>query len=471
MIQEKVLQNISEFNLIKKNDIVLIGVSGGTDSLALLHLFLGFREKFSLKLYVVHVNHMLRGKEADLDEKFVYEYCQGNKIQVIIKKQDVHKIAKEKNLSLEEAAREVRYKIFHEVGKTLGDYKIAVAHHMNDQAETIFMHIMRGTGIDGLKGMDYVSGKIIRPFLNIPRKEIEDYVHIHGLTPRTDSSNKECIYTRNRVRLELMPFINNKLGVDITKNLVRLSEILKDEDDFVQNFCDDVYETVLKKQNLSEVIIDSEKLSKEHIAIKRRIIRKILKFLKGNLKGMQKVNIEKASEFIEQGRVGTVIHLPANISIYKHYHEIRFYQEAVRDSLYERRELFEAKFENTNKMLVDNMWIKREIFEVQSPPRDLFKRKSKELVQYFDYDKIQKADGEIVIRRRRNGDRIKLFEKGRQKIKDYFINHKIDAYKRDQIFLLACRNEILWIIGYAVTLNFAIDESTTRILKIEVLEK
>jgi tRNA(Ile)-lysidine synthase len=471
VIQDKVLQNIIELNLIQKKDFILIGVSGGIDSLALLHVLLGLKDKLSLKLCVIHVNHMLRGEEADLDQAFVLEYCRGNNLQVIIKKQDVCKIAKEQNLSIEEAAREVRYKIFHEVGKTFGDYKIAVAHHRNDQAETILMHIIRGTGVDGLKGMEFVSGKIIRPFLNISREEIEDYVRYHSLTPRVDSSNQETLYMRNRLRLELMPFIFDKFGVDITKNLLRLSEIVKDEDQFVQNLSHEVYEEVLKAQNPSEVILDFEKFANIHIAMKRRIVRRIIKFLKGNLKGIQKINIEKAIDFIDQGRVGTVIDLPAHIFLYKHYKEIRFLQEERKRSLLSQKNFLETRFENKSEILVDNLWIKKEIINIQTTAENICRRNSKELVQFFDYEKIQRGGCEILFRYRRNGDRIKLFENGRQKIKDYFINHKVDGYKRDQILLLACGNEILWIIGYAVTLNFAIDESTKTILKIEVLKK
>ncbi|MDI3312535.1 MAG: tRNA lysidine(34) synthetase TilS, partial [Thermoanaerobacterium sp.] len=212
-------KTIKEYKMIEKGDKIVIGVSGGPDSICLLNLLLEMKEKYELKLYVVHVNHMLRGADADSDALFVKNVCKGINIPFFLFKEDVRKYAEEKGLSEEAAGREIRYNAFSEVLKKVGGDKIAIAHNKNDVAETILLNILRGAGTAGLVGIKPVNGYIIRPLIRTTRDEILDYLTSKDLGYVIDATNKEDVYRRNRIRLKLIPFIEENFDIDIVENL------------------------------------------------------------------------------------------------------------------------------------------------------------------------------------------------------------------------------------------------------------
>ena len=188
-----------------------------------------------LKLYAAHVNHLLRGEESDEDESYVRDFCEKLNVELKTVHADIKKLAGSKGISLEEAVRILRYELFDNVAHSFLANKIAVAHNKNDQAETVIMNIIRGAGLDGLKAMEHINGRIIRPLLGIERKEIEDYCILHKLNPRIDSSNLENIYTRNKVRLDLVPHINKLFNADILHSITKMSYIIKEESEYIDN--------------------------------------------------------------------------------------------------------------------------------------------------------------------------------------------------------------------------------------------
>ena len=213
--------------MFSEGDKVIVAVSGGPDSISLLHLLHSVKEELHISLVVAHINHCLRGDESDKDEAYVKEICKELKIQHYVRRADIHSIAEKNCVSCETAGREVRYEFFSELLKELNADKIALAHNANDQAETVLMRIMRGTGMEGLVGIKPIRDKIfIRPLINIKREDIEKYCLENHLEPRLDKSNMENIYNRNKVRLELIPYIQENFNKDIISTINRLSSTI-----------------------------------------------------------------------------------------------------------------------------------------------------------------------------------------------------------------------------------------------------
>ena len=273
MIFEKALSTIKKYNLIEKGDKIVLGLSGGPDSVCLLHILNRLREVLDIEVYAAHLNHQIRGLEAQQDALYVSQLCESLGVTFFVKSINVPQYCKDNKLSLEEGARKLRYEMFFEIKESLNANKIAIAHNMNDQAETVLMRMMRGTGLQGLKGIDYIrDGVIIRPILDIERSEIEAYCEEHKLNPRIDSTNLESIYTRNKIRLELIPYMKENFNSNVTESIVRMSNSLKCDNEFIEE------EALKHFRNIScinegNLEIKIEKFKNLHKSLKSRIIR------------------------------------------------------------------------------------------------------------------------------------------------------------------------------------------------------
>lgn len=456
----RVLSTIRKNNLIKNGDCIVVGVSGGPDSICLLHVLWSLRNDLNLKLVAVHINHMLRGDESYRDEEFVKSFCKKLGVELKSIRVDINKAARQKGMSLEEAGREERYRNFEMVADSIGADKIAVAHNKNDQAETVLMNIIRGTGLDGLKGMDYIRGRIIRPLLDIERSEIEAYILEKKLETVIDSSNLEKIYARNKIRLDVIPNIDNLFGCSLVKSIDRMSRLIKDDMDFIDGKVKKAYcDAVLRKEN-EEVELLLRKIKKMHIAIKRRVIRKAIEEVKGNVKGIESIHIENILEMINSGKVGSKIDLPG-IKAARTYESIRFYnKERLTESF-----SFEAVLNIPGITEVGDGKYCIEASVINEFDFSDFKGiKGSSLIQFFDYDKMIEG---INIRKRKEGDLFKpINSNGTKKLKEYFIDNKIPRELRDNIPLIAKGNEIVWIIGYKISDKFKVTENTKKVLKL-----
>ena len=241
MLEEKVLNTITKYNLIKPNDKIVIGVSGGPDSITLLNVLNNLKEKLNIQIYVAHINHMIR-KEADEETEYVKEFCKKINVECFCKKVDVQKEAKKQKIGTEEAGRNIRYAFFYEVAKKVDASKIATAHNSNDNAETVLMNIIRGTSVSGLTGIDAQRGMIIRPLIEIERSEIEEYCQTENLSPKIDKSNYENVYTRNKIRNILIPFIKTEFNPNIIDGINRLSSLATEEEQFVNKIVETEFE-------------------------------------------------------------------------------------------------------------------------------------------------------------------------------------------------------------------------------------
>ena len=304
-MKNKILQTIKKYKLIENGDSIVIGVSGGPDSICLLYVLNDLKKELNFKIYVAHINHMIR-KEADEETEYVKSFCKNIGVECFTKKIDVIEIAKELKMGTEEAGRKIRYDFFEEVLRNTNSNKIATAHNNNDKVETIIMNILRGSGISGLKGLDPIrENKFIKPLIETSREEIENYCEENKLNPRIDKSNNENIYTRNKVRNCVIPYIKKEFNPNILKTINRLSEVATEENEYLNNVTQKTFNEIcisLEKPVIADdctnekinnqIILDLKKFNNLELVIKRRLILYTINELLGTTDGIEKVNID-----------------------------------------------------------------------------------------------------------------------------------------------------------------------------------
>ena len=291
MLKEEVLKTIETYNLIEKNDKIVIGVSGGPDSICLLHVLYGLKERLGIEIVVAHVNHMLRDV-ADLETKYVQNFCKKLGIECYVKKADILEISKTQKKGTEEVGRQVRYDFFDEVAKKTNSNKIATAHNSNDRAETVILNILRGSGLSGLKGIEPIrDNKYIRPLINTDRQDIENYCNDNKLEPKYDKTNNENIYTRNKVRNTVIPYIKKEFNPNIIKTINRLSSLATEENEYLQAITKQEFENLLIEKT-ENIILDLHKFNSLNLVIKRRLILYTINEVLHTTNGIEKVNID-----------------------------------------------------------------------------------------------------------------------------------------------------------------------------------
>ena len=292
MFEKKVLETINKYKMIENGDSVIVAVSGGPDSISLLYTLIRLREKLNIKLTVAHVNHMLRDV-ADSETRYVEHFCECNYVDCFVKRVDVKKLAEEQKIGTEEAGRNVRYDFFEEVFEKIHANKIAIAHNKNDNAETVLMNIMRGTGLSGIKGIEPVrNNKIIRPLIEMDRDSIDKYCSDKSLFPKFDETNLDNSYTRNKVRNLLIPYIKNEFNPNFIDGINRLAELATQEDSYIESVVEKEFNDILISENSQELNIELQKFNELHDFIKSKVIFKCINELFGTTKGIEKVHIE-----------------------------------------------------------------------------------------------------------------------------------------------------------------------------------
>ena len=331
MLKEKVLETIKEYDLIKKGEKIVLCVSGGPDSMCMLHLFCDIKKILDINFVVAHVNHGLR-ENAKIDEEFVKDFCDKNNIDIFIKHANILEESKLLKLGIEETGRKIRYDFFDEVAEKVFAQKIATAHNYKDNAETIIMNVLRGSGMNGLKGIEIKKdNKYIRPLLKCDRKEIEQYCEDNNLNPRHDESNDENIYARNKIRNIVIPYIEKEFNPNIIKTINRLSEISKEESKYIENQTVEKYNEILIEENLSndkkeaKVILNLKKFNEADLVIKRRLILYTINRVLGNTQNIEKINIDDVIKLCSNN-IGNKYLLPnKNIKIFIKTQKIYFF--------------------------------------------------------------------------------------------------------------------------------------------------
>lgn len=298
----KILSTINKYNLIQKGDKIVIGVSGGPDSMCLLDSLYCLKDKLNIEIIVAHINHKIR-KEADEETEYVKDYCKNKNIKCYVKKAEVEKLAKEQKLGTEEMGRKIRYDFFKEVAKKENANKIATAHNLNDNVETVMLNLLRGTGISGLKGIEIKRTednlKYIRPIRECERKDIEKYCEEQNLNPRIDKTNFENIYNRNKVRNELIPFLKKEFNPNILEGINRLSDLAREEEEYFEEIISKKYEELKIGENLNEIVLELHKFNELNKVIKSKIIIYTINKANGNVQGIEKIHIEDIIKLCE----------------------------------------------------------------------------------------------------------------------------------------------------------------------------
>ncbi len=460
---DKVLETIKRYRLIENGDRVVAGVSGGPDSVCLLHVLHTLSGKMDLKIYAIHINHKLRGSESDADEAFTREICSKLGINLRSLAFDIEEMSRKEGISLEEAGRETRYREFERFANEIAARKIAVAHNKNDQAETILMNLFRGTGLTGLTGMEYIRGRIIRPLLSITRKEIEKYCEENSLGYRIDSSNLKGDYTRNRIRLDLIPAIEKSFGKDLTEALHRMSLLLKNDSSYLEAEAGKAFDSCLDRIAGECVTLKLKELKQLHPALAGRVLRIAISRIKGDLKGIESKHIEDMAALVDKSRTGSVIQLPRGLRAGISYSVLKVYCQKApveRDFSYDLVVPGVTYAEKIKASIEASM-------ESLSPNVDKYERIGyNSLEQFFDYDSFKRG---INIRNRRVGDAFAPYRSnGSKRLKEYFIDNKIPREKRDEIPLIASDEEVVWIIGHKISDKFKVTENTKRVLRLKV---
>ena len=300
-LEEKVKNTIEKYNLIQAGEKIVLAVSGGPDSMCMLNILINLLKNDEIKncqqvqspttIIVTHVNHMLR-EEANEDEEYVKKYCEKKQIEFYSKRIDVKKLANTNKIGLEEAGRLARYQFFDEVLLKTNANKISIAHNRNDKVETILMNALRGSGTQGLKGIEPKREKIIRPLIECERSEIEEYCEQNKLNPRIDKTNFEDIYNRNKIRNIVIPYIQKEFNPNIIKTINRLSDIITEENEYIEKQTKIAYKEILIEERPQEIILNLRKFNSQEVVIKSYLIRYTIKRLFGSTKNLEKVHIE-----------------------------------------------------------------------------------------------------------------------------------------------------------------------------------
>lgn len=458
----KVKAFVIENNLIENGDKVLVALSGGPDSVCLLNILFELRREFNIEIAAAHVNHMLRGDEAFKDEEYARDMCNSLNIDFFSERIDINKISKERGISHELAGREERYKFFHLISKKNGYNKIAIAHNSNDQAETVLMNMMRGSGIEGLCGIrSKREGGIIRPILCLSREEIEHYCNINNLNPRIDKSNLENVYNRNKVRLDILPYMKNNFNKDIIETINRMASLLQIDNDFMEKECNNYYKKFCTN-HVDKLIISKEAFSIEK-AILTRLIKKAFVNFTGKHTNFEMKHIHEVISLANK-ETNKRVNIPNGIIAENIYGDIYLRFKEVKNNEFQEIILRKMELEGNN-VDFENYIIS---FDVINNKKNI-EFSNNVLIKFFDYDKIKEK---LIIRKRLNGDRIiPLGMKGSKKLKDIFIDLKLPIEERNQVPVLCFDNEIAWLVGYKVSESFKITKDTKRIIKITFARK
>lgn len=451
----KAVETIKKYNMISYGDKIVAGLSGGADSCALLHLLSSLREEFGITILAVHVNHGIRGTEAQRDEEFAGEFCRHLQIGFKAYHCDIPAEAVKRGLGEEETGRLVRYEKFREAVMETGADKIAVAHNLNDCTETFLMNLCRGAGLKGLSGIKPVSGNIIRPLINCSREEIETYCADNMIGFCTDSTNLQNEYTRNKIRNILIPWLKNNINSSADLNIAKTSELLKEEEDYLEGIAYDKYQASVVKSENGLTILKTDSILKEHSVIRNRVLRLALRGLRPDLRDFSRVHIESADSILN-GSIGRKVNLPGNITVLKSYEGLELYKGERNYSgfCYDIKIGEKYFIKELDKFVLLSLNYEKKIGKCVNM-----------CTKRADYDKIK---GKIQLRTRQAGDTIGI-KNGRKKIKDLLIDEKISADKRDKIPLLACGNSVI-LAGERLGMDYYIQDSTKNVLYIYIWE-
>jgi len=458
MVFPKVKKIIERYNMFSPGDRVLVGVSGGPDSVCLLHILNRCRKDMALSLHVVHINHGIRKRESKREEKFVSHLAGRMSLPITVKSLDVPSYARKKRLTIEEAARDMRYSAFERLAGKLNVKKIALGHTASDQVETVLMHLLRGSGPQGLSGIPPLrklgSTAIVRPLIEVNREEILSYLKKNNLTFCLDSSNRKTEYFRNKIRLKLLPLLRKNYNKNIEGALLRLSEILKEENAYWERVVERVLGRVVSWES-EKILIDFRRFLRYNVVVQRRVLHRLFE-------GIVSLNqIEAIRSLAQKSSQGKRIYLGKRFSVRKEDDFLIFSSSPERRF---KKFNYPLRVPGKNEIEGLNLTLNTRIIDFH-PVSEKGANTA-----YFDVDKINFK--KLLLRNRREGDRFKPFGlRGTKKLSDFFIDRKIPRRLRDRVPLLVEGEDILWVVGIRRADKARITEDTKKILEVRVLRE
>ena len=439
-ILTSVLKTIQKHNMISPRDSVVVALSGGADSLALLALMIDMKDDLGISnIVAAHMNHCLRGDESLRDEKFVRKFCASRQIHVEVKRVDINKLSKASSFSVEETARNARMDFLEELSREIGSSKILLGHNSDDNAETIIMNFLRGSGIKGLTGIPPVRGSLARPLIEIPRADIEDFCRKASLPYVIDSTNLTNAYTRNKVRNVVLPVLKDNFNESFVSVLTRNADLLRDEESYLANEAEEALaDCITERGEDGALCLDVQKTVTLHPAIARRVIRLFIERMR-SLKDISIVHVNAILELLSGG-TGKEIHVPGFVFRVE-YGQLTLAREGSVHFCY--------KLPETGTIYISEIDMTLSILHyphLEESPNLI-------CTNSFKYDSLNG----MVLRSRLPGDRITLVSADgltfTKKLQDYFTDCKLPSVLRDKVPLLAKNGEIIWILGENRRLN------------------
>jgi tRNA(Ile)-lysidine synthase len=445
-LEKKVLRFIKANQMIESGDCIIVGVSGGADSVALAVILYRISTLLKISLQVVTVHHGIRGERANQDVELVEQLC--NKLEISLYKEyvDVPTLAKTYGYSQEEAGRRARYECFERIAKQIEEEKkifcrIAVAHHKEDNCETILHNLFRGSGLTGLHGILPVNNQMIRPLLETSRMEIEGYLKDLNIEYCIDETNFELVYTRNKIRNEVIPYLQKEINSKVQEHILQASAQIGEAEDFITDYVQKWVKLQIRSEEFP-IEIPIDEFVKEKTFIQGYILRFLLR---KNLKDITHVHITQAIQLVKK-QVGASIDLPRDLRIRKGYTTL----------------IIEKKYQQTETFCLPKV-------EYQTFSYDINKKiPETPCVKWFDYDKIK---GTLSVRTRQVGDYMQIYPQGGTKtIKSMMIDKKIPKEVRDQVPLLVEDHHVLWMIGYRISEAYKVTEDTQTVLQVTIIK-
>jgi tRNA(Ile)-lysidine synthase len=468
-IEKRVLQTVREtiarHKMFEPGDSVLVAVSGGPDSVALIHILNTISGEYSLRLAVAHLNHCLRGRESDRDAEFVAALAESFDWPFFLEKKDVRAFQRRRHLSPEEAARLVRYEFYDAVASKEAFNKIALGHHGDDNAELVLMNLLRGSGPLGLSGIAPVrNNNIVRPLIGLKRSQILDYISEKKIAFLTDSSNMDLAYRRNKIRHHLIPELKKSYNPAIVDSLNRLGEILQAEDQWIDDAIEPVFSDCVLNRASEWISLALPGVSGLDLAAGRRIVRKAIFYVKKDLRRITFFHVDAVLELAKKGQAGSSLDLPDGVRVIKDTAALTIKKEDQASGATVIDYRYTIAGEGTTLIKEANIAIK--LVEIGTAALPDFKKSGKSRA-FFDRDCLRFP---LVVRNFRPGDRFSpLGVDGTQKLKKYFSNNKIPAGQRKNCPLLLSEKKIIWVAGHRIDNSVKLGPETRRVLMAELL--
>lgn len=456
MLKDKVLKFNNRNKLFTKGDRIVVGVSGGKDSVCLLDVLDSCREEFELTLLVVHINHCLRGQDADLDQEFVEQLANERGLEYYSEKVDVREVARERRMSEEEAGRHVRYQIMQHVCMEKGYNKIAVAHHQGDVAETVLFQMFRGSGPRGLSGIHAKREYTIRPILFAEPEEIDAYVKERQLVYRVDTTNMMEEYTRNKLRLRVFPYVEQEINPRAKKHVARAAQKIAMQNNYIERQAKKEYMRVIHVDR-GEYYYDCSEFDLLDIVIKLEIIRLVLKNFRDSVRDITEKHYKMIISLSEK-EAGKAVTLPGNICVERRYGCVWF-KNSSGEEIPELNERCEMPFEKLVEIRKERMRLELDVVSRDELPEEI---PQKDYTKWFDYDKIKSG---VWLRTPRDGDYFIMDDSGkRKKLSRYFIDEKIPASERKKELVLADADHVIWAVPGRISNDYKVTEQTKQVL-------